>query len=163
MDMVQREIVEKYQFKKVLKVVRGGKIRQYSVWNGLKAIRSGCSIVVVHDGVRPLISRRLIAQSIEAAKKNGAAVVAVLARDTVKRTVAGKKVQTLPREEIWLAQTPQTFQYPSVDECLSKGPSRRYPGYGRRLTGGKDRTPDYLDHGRLFQYQDYHSRGSGFG
>ncbi len=120
MDMVQREIIEKYQFKKVLKVVRGGKIRQYSVWNGLKAIRSGCSIVVVHDGVRPLISRRLIAQSIEAAKKNGAAVVAVLARDTVKRTVAGKKVQTLPREEIWLAQTPQTFQYPLLMNAYQK-------------------------------------------
>ena len=120
MDMVQREIVEKYHFKKVLKVVRGGKMRQYSVWNGLKAIRAGCSIVVVHDGVRPLISRRLIAQSIEAAQKNGAAVVAVLARDTVKRAAAGKKVQTLPREEIWLAQTPQTFQFPLLMKAYQK-------------------------------------------
>jgi 2-C-methyl-D-erythritol 4-phosphate cytidylyltransferase len=120
MDMVQREIVEKYQFKKVLKVVRGGKMRQYSVWNGLKAIRTGCSIVVVHDGVRPLISCRLISQSIAAAQKNGAAVVAVLARDTVKRATAGKKIQTLPREEIWLAQTPQTFQFPLLMNAYQK-------------------------------------------
>lgn len=120
MDMVQRDIVEKYNFKKVFKVVRGGKMRQHSVWNGLRAIRSECSIVVVHDGVRPLIRKRLITQSIEAAKKNGAAVVAVPARDTVKRAVAGKKVQTLPREEIWLAQTPQTFQFPLLMKAYQK-------------------------------------------
>src|SRR4030042_4930591 len=85
MDMVQKDIVERYHFKKVFKVVRGGKIRQLSVWNGLKAIRSVCEIVVVYEGVRPLITRRLITQSIETAQKNGAAVVAVLSRDIVKR------------------------------------------------------------------------------
>jgi 2-C-methyl-D-erythritol 4-phosphate cytidylyltransferase len=120
MLMVQKDIVEKYHFKKVLKLVRGGKMRQYSVWNGLNAISAGCSIVVVHDGVRPLISPQLIAQSIEAAQKSGAAVVAVLARDTVKRAAAGKKIQTLPREEIWLAQTPQTFQFPLLMKAYQK-------------------------------------------
>jgi 2-C-methyl-D-erythritol 4-phosphate cytidylyltransferase len=118
--MVQKEIVEKYHFKKVLKLVRGGRMRQYSVWNGLNAISAGCSIVVVHDGVRPLISPKLIAQSIEAAQKSGAAVVAVLARDTVKRAAVGKKIQTLPREEIWLAQTPQTFQFPLLMKAYQK-------------------------------------------
>jgi 2-C-methyl-D-erythritol 4-phosphate cytidylyltransferase len=120
MDMVQKDIVEKYHFKKILKLVRGGKMRQNSVWNGLKAISTGCSIVVVHDGVRPLITSRLITKSIEAAQKSGAAVVAVLARDTVKRTAAGKKIQTLPREEIWLAQTPQTFQFPLLMKAYRK-------------------------------------------
>src|SRR4030042_519288 len=120
MDMVQKDIVERYHFKKVFKVVRGGKIRQLSVWNGLKAIRSDCAIVVVHDGVRPLITRRLITQSIETAQKNGAAIVAVLSRDTVKRAASGKKIQTLPREEIWLAQTPQTFQFPLLMKAYQK-------------------------------------------
>jgi 2-C-methyl-D-erythritol 4-phosphate cytidylyltransferase len=120
MDLVQKEIVEKYRFKKILKLVTGGKMRQYSVWNGLKAISSGCSIVVIHDGVRPLITSRLITKSIEAARKSGAAVVAVLARDTVKRTVVGKKIQTLPREEIWLAQTPQTFQFTLLMKAYQK-------------------------------------------
>jgi 2-C-methyl-D-erythritol 4-phosphate cytidylyltransferase len=120
MDLVQQDIVEKYQFKKILKLVRGGRVRQYSVWNGLKAISPGCSIVVVHDGVRPLISSRLITRSIETARKSGAAVVAVLARDTVKRTIAGKKVQTLPREEIWLAQTPQAFQFSLLMKAYQK-------------------------------------------
>ncbi len=120
MAMVQKDIVERYQFKKVLKLVRGGKMRQLSVWNGLQAIRSGCSIVVVHDGVRPFISCRLIEQSIEEAQKNGAAVVGVPAKDTVKRILEGKKVQTLQREEIWLAQTPQSFQFSLLKKAYQK-------------------------------------------
>lgn len=120
MAMVQKDIIERYQLKKVLKLVRGGKMRQLSVWNGLQAIRSGCSIVVVHDGVRPFISCRLIEQSIEEAQKNGAAVVGVPAKDTVKRILEGKKVQTLQREEIWLAQTPQSFQFSLLKKAYQK-------------------------------------------
>lgn len=120
LDKVQTDIVEKYQFKKILKLVRGGKVRQLSVWNGLQAIRSECSIVIVHDGVRPLIRRQLIEQSITEAKKNGAAVVAVPAKDTVKRITKGNKVQTLPREEIWLAQTPQSFQFSLLMKAYQK-------------------------------------------
>jgi 2-C-methyl-D-erythritol 4-phosphate cytidylyltransferase len=120
MAMVQRDIVEKYHFKKILKLVRGGKIRQMSVWNGLQAIRSGCSIVVVHDGVRPFITCRLIEKSIEEAQKSGAAVVGVTAKDTVKRIGKGEKVQTLPREEIWLAQTPQSFRFSLLMKAYQK-------------------------------------------
>jgi 2-C-methyl-D-erythritol 4-phosphate cytidylyltransferase len=120
MDMVQKDIVEKYQFKKILKLVRGGKSRQQSVWNGLKAIRSECSIVVVHDGVRPFVNRQMIELSIEAADEHGAAVVAVPVKDTVKRAVKGKKIQTLPREEIWLAQTPQSFRFPLLMKAYQK-------------------------------------------
>ena len=71
MDTVQKDIVEKYHFTKVHKVVRGGKMRQQSVWNGLRAIRTQCAIVVVHDGVRPFISRKIIEQSIKEARKTG--------------------------------------------------------------------------------------------
>lgn len=120
MEMVQQDIIEKFRFRKVLKVVRGGKTRQQSVYNGLKAIRSDCSIVVVHDGVRPLVEGRLISESIRAAKKHGTAVVGVPARDTIKRAAAGKKLKTLDREEIWMAQTPQSFQYPLLLKAYQK-------------------------------------------
>jgi 2-C-methyl-D-erythritol 4-phosphate cytidylyltransferase len=120
MDMVQKDIVEKYHFKKIVKLVLGGKIRQQSVWNGLKAIRSECSIVVVHDGVRPFVNRQMIEQSIQEADKHGAAVVAVPAKDTVKRAQKGKKIQTIPREEIWLAQTPQSFRFPLLMKAYQK-------------------------------------------
>jgi 2-C-methyl-D-erythritol 4-phosphate cytidylyltransferase len=128
MEMVEKEIVDKYEFKKVLKVVRGGKLRQQSVWNGLKAIRSECSIVIIHDGVRPFVSPKMIEQSIKTAAETGAAVVAVPAKDTVKRAVKGKKVQTLPREEIWLAQTPQSFQFALLMKAYHKANQEEITG-----------------------------------
>src|SRR4030042_1116566 len=86
----------------------------------LQVFEDCSAIVVVHCGVRRLFTRRLMPQSIETAQKNGAAVVAVLSRDTVKRAALGKKIQTLPREEIWLAQTPQTFQFPLLMKAYQK-------------------------------------------
>jgi 2-C-methyl-D-erythritol 4-phosphate cytidylyltransferase len=111
MTKVQTEIVERFQFIKVLKVVRGGRSRQQSVWNGLRAIKSDCSWVVVHDGVRPLINPQWIAEGLRQARETGAAIIAVPARDTVKRLTPEGKLQTLPREELWLAQTPQFFEF----------------------------------------------------
>jgi 2-C-methyl-D-erythritol 4-phosphate cytidylyltransferase len=111
MAKAQTEIVERFQFKKVLKVVRGGRTRQQSVRNGLQAIKSDCSWVVVHDGVRPLIDPQWIEAGLRQARETGAAIVAVPARDSVKRLPPEGKVQTLPREEIWLAQTPQIFEF----------------------------------------------------
>jgi 2-C-methyl-D-erythritol 4-phosphate cytidylyltransferase len=128
MEMVEKEIVDKYQFKKVLKVVRGGKMRQQSVWNGLRAIRSECSIVIVHDGVRPFVTPKMIEEGIKAAGETGASVVAVQAKDTVKRAVKGKKVQTLPRDEIWLAQTPQSFQFPLLMKAYQKANQEEITG-----------------------------------
>jgi 2-C-methyl-D-erythritol 4-phosphate cytidylyltransferase len=128
MAMVQTEIVEKYQYIKVLKVVRGGRMRQQSVWNGLRAIKSDCSWVVVHDGVRPLITPQLIEYGLREARQTGAAIVAVPARDTVKRLVPGGKLQTLPREEIWLAQTPQIFRFSLLYQAHQKAIQGKFTG-----------------------------------
>ena len=128
MAKVQKDIVEKYQYKKVLKVVRGGRIRQQSVWNGLRAIKSDCSWVVVHDGVRPLITPQLIEAGLREARQTGAASVAVPARDTVKRLAPGGKLQTLPREEIWLAQTPQIFEFSLLCRAHQKASQEKFTG-----------------------------------
>jgi 2-C-methyl-D-erythritol 4-phosphate cytidylyltransferase len=128
MAMVQQEIVEKYQYRKVLKVVRGGRMRQQSVWNGLRAIKSDCSWVVVHDGVRPLIRTELIEDGLAEARLTGAAVAAVPARDTVKQLVSGGKLQTLPREEIWLAQTPQIFAFSLLWQAHQKANQDKFTG-----------------------------------
>jgi 2-C-methyl-D-erythritol 4-phosphate cytidylyltransferase len=128
MAKVQTDIVEKYQYKKVLKVVRGGRMRQQSVWNGLQAIKSDCSWVVVHDGVRPLISSQLIEAGLMEARQTGAAIVAVPARDTVKRLIPGGKLQTLPREEIWLAQTPQIFDFSLLCKAHQKASQEKFTG-----------------------------------
>lgn len=128
MAKVQTDIIEKYHFKKVLKVVRGGRRRQQSVWNGLRAIKSDCSWVVVHDGVRPLITPQLIEAGIMEAQQTGAAIVAVPARDTVKRLAPGGKLQTLPREEIWLAQTPQIFEFSLLCQAHHKANQDKFTG-----------------------------------
>ena len=83
--------------------------RQDSVANGLRAIPLECELVVVHDGVRPLVRVDLLEAVLEAAHHHGAAIAAIPAGDTVKQAENQKVVATLERETIWLAQTPQAF------------------------------------------------------
>jgi 2-C-methyl-D-erythritol 4-phosphate cytidylyltransferase/2-C-methyl-D-erythritol 2,4-cyclodiphosphate synthase len=96
-----------------VRVVAGGERRQDSVARALEAVPAEAEVVLVHDAARPFVSRAVIARVAEAAAAHGAAVAAVRARDTVKRAAAGEGAVvvggTLPREEIYLAQTPQGF------------------------------------------------------
>jgi 2-C-methyl-D-erythritol 4-phosphate cytidylyltransferase len=96
-------------------VVDGGSERQDSVARGLEAVPGDCELVVVHDGVRPLVTVELLGAVLEAADHHGAALVAVLAGDTVKRAKEEVVAETLERETIWLAQTPQAFQASLVE------------------------------------------------
>ena len=101
---------------KPLRVVAGGDRRQDSVANAFQAADEQSDVIVIHDAARPFVSAGLIARTIEAAAAAGAAVAAVQARDTVKRTAgptAGDTrtvAETLPRDTIYLAQTPQAFR-----------------------------------------------------
>jgi 2-C-methyl-D-erythritol 4-phosphate cytidylyltransferase len=93
-------------------VVPGGRERQDSVYNGLKRARPDTDLVLVHDGVRPFVSREVILAAIEAAKEWGAAVTAVPVTDTIKRVDDdGLVVETPAREHLWAVQTPQVFRY----------------------------------------------------
>ncbi|HUU68361.1 MAG TPA: 2-C-methyl-D-erythritol 4-phosphate cytidylyltransferase [Planctomycetota bacterium] len=95
----------------VTDIVPGGKVRQESVRLGLKALRADISVVAVHDSVRPFVSRRAIVESISRAVEFGGAVVASRMIATVKRADdMGRIIQTVPREDLWMAQTPQTFR-----------------------------------------------------
>jgi 2-C-methyl-D-erythritol 4-phosphate cytidylyltransferase len=97
---------------KVTAVVKGGKTRQKSVWNGLQALQSDPEIVLVHDAVRPLVARKYVQQIIRQAERYGAAVLGVRVKDTIK--VAGRRgmyAETLDRRKLWAVQTPQGFRY----------------------------------------------------
>lgn len=110
-DRALSEVVERYGLKKVLKVVAGGATRQESVYHGLKETDEQTEIVVVHDAVRPFVTEDLIERSVETARQDGGAVVAVPMKDTPKQVGADGKIQrTLERSGLWLAQTPQTFR-----------------------------------------------------
>jgi len=98
-------------FSTKFRIIEGGKERQDSVYSGLQQIPSTTDIVIVHDGVRPLITPSILIKSIEAADRYGACAVAVPVKETVKKVEKNKVVETLPRANLWLAQTPQTFRY----------------------------------------------------
>ncbi len=110
-EYCREEIVKRFQFKKIKEIVPGGEERQHSVKRGFSSISNETDIVVVHDGVRPFVTVDLIEKSIEEALKSGGAIVAVPVKDTVKESSEGYIQRTLPRESLWLAQTPQAFRY----------------------------------------------------
>ncbi len=110
-DFCLRNIVRKFGFKKVLKVICGGKERQDSVMSGIMAAGDGWDMVVVHDGVRPFVAKEAIEKVVKSACRHGAATLAVPVKDTMKQVCSGFVKKTLPRDELWAIQTPQAFGF----------------------------------------------------
>lgn len=130
----QEEIVEKYGFSKVAKVVSGGKERYHSVHEGILAlsdILDEDGIVLIHDGARPVITQEIIERTIKAAGEYGACTAAMPVKDTIKRSDEnGFAAMTLDRSTLWQIQTPQVFSYGLIrnayetllsDEKLQRG------------------------------------------
>ena len=107
----QKEIVEKYGFTKVAKVIPGGKERYDSVYQGLFACENS-DYVLIHDGARPFITEEILERGLEGAKETGACAVGMPSKDTVKiADESGFIAETPDRSRVWLIQTPQIFQY----------------------------------------------------
>ena len=105
---------------KPIQIVSGGERRQDSVGHAFAAVADRADIVAVHDAARPLVTDAVIRRTIEAAADHGAAIAAIRARDTVKRSDDNATiVETLRREEIYLAQTPQAFRTSVLREALA--------------------------------------------
>ena len=99
-------------------LIPGGDRRQTSVYNGLQQIGSNCRIVVIHDGVRPFVRPDEINACIDGALEFGACILAVPAHDTLKRVNrSGRIVNTVARDTIWLAQTPQAFRHDLIQKA----------------------------------------------
>ena len=106
---VTRRLLRRHRIGGVITVLEGGASRQESVWCGLQAVPADARWILVHDAVRPFITRDLVERLLVAARRVGAATCGMAVRDTVKR-VAGDTVQaTVEREGLWLTQTPQAF------------------------------------------------------
>lgn len=104
---------------KPIEIVEGGERRQDSVANAFARASRRADIVAIHDAARPLVTADVIARTIDAAAEHGAAIAALPATDTVKRGDARRViVDTLPRSEIYLAQTPQTFRTAVLRDAL---------------------------------------------
>jgi 2-C-methyl-D-erythritol 4-phosphate cytidylyltransferase len=96
--------------RKPIRVVIGGARRQDSVELGLRATAPDTGIVAIHDAGRPLVTAALFDRCVAAALERGAAIAAVPVTDTIKRVAAGLVLETVPRDDLWAAQTPQVFR-----------------------------------------------------
>jgi 2-C-methyl-D-erythritol 4-phosphate cytidylyltransferase len=103
-----------------LTVVSGGPTRQDSVWLAMQAVPDGVEIIVVHDAVRPLITRRLVEEVVGAAAESGAAICALPVAETVKLVRDGLVEKTLDRSGLWSVQTPQAFRADLLREAHEK-------------------------------------------
>jgi 2-C-methyl-D-erythritol 4-phosphate cytidylyltransferase/2-C-methyl-D-erythritol 2,4-cyclodiphosphate synthase len=105
-------------------VAAGGDTRQESVRRGLAAMPAGPDVILVHDAARPFAPADLIDRVIAAAVETGAAVPALQASETVKRADPSARVvrETIARDEIWLAQTPQGFRRPVLEAAMASSP-----------------------------------------
>lgn len=116
-----------------VRLIEGGGTRQQSVHNAVRAAAG--DFVLVHDAARPLLSSDLIARVVQAALRDGAAIAALPVSDTVKSVAEktsknGRIVvnETLKRETIWLAQTPQVFRRAVLQEALERAESDGFSG-----------------------------------
>ncbi len=111
---VSQEIVDRFKLKKINKLTTGGQNRQESVLAGLSACQPGADLVVIHDAVRPLLTMDLLRKTIEEAAGTGGAILAVPSRESVKQVESGSVVRTLIRDTVWIAQTPQVFNFEKI-------------------------------------------------
>jgi 2-C-methyl-D-erythritol 4-phosphate cytidylyltransferase len=100
--------------------VEGGRERQDSVRAGLASLADDTAWVAVHDAARALVRGADVSRVIAAARRHGAALLAVPLRDTMKRVRDGRVLETPPRAECWAAQTPQVFAARLLREALAK-------------------------------------------
>ena len=120
-EYCENEIVSRHRLTKVTKVVAGGAERQDSVRSALAQVHPETEIVLIHDAVRPFMTLRMIAEVVAAAKKEGAAIIALPMRDTVKQVrTDGTIERTVDRTPLWLAQTPQAFRRDWIEAAHAK-------------------------------------------
>ena len=113
------------EFSKVKYVVFGGKTRQASVWAGLEAIEH-TDIVLIHDGVRPFVSKKLIKRVIEGVYKWEAVVPVLPVKETIKWVEGSVIKKTIPRDYLYFAQTPQGFKYLFLKEAYVQAQIRKW-------------------------------------
>jgi 2-C-methyl-D-erythritol 4-phosphate cytidylyltransferase len=125
----RESIVAPAGLSKGISVAAGGDTRQESVWRGLAQAGGDEDIVAIHDAVRPIVTPAAVGACVEAARRHGASVLGVPAWDTLKQaTSSGSVVGTLPREGVWLAQTPQAFRVGLIRAAHAKARAEGYLG-----------------------------------
>lgn len=119
-EYCKKEIVERYQFKKVTAIVEGGKERYHSVFEGLKAIKN-TDYVLIHDGARPFVTNEILKRVMNSVVEYRACVVGMPVKDTIKiADENGYSKETPERKNVWMIQTPQCFEFGLIYEAYEK-------------------------------------------
>lgn len=130
-------LVKTYHLDKVERIVIGGETAQDSIYNALKAAEQENpkdSIVLIHDGVRPVLTSRVISDNIKSVKENGTAITVVPCYETILISPDGKKPTEVPlRKDTYAAQAPQSFRLEEILEAHKKI---------REVNGGYDNMVD---------------------
>ena len=105
-----KKILKALKLRKVHDIVTGGRRRQDSVLRGLESIHGSSGIIVIHDGVRPIVSQRLINKGIRLCSRNKAVIFGTRASDTIKFVKNNLAKKTVPRDNLYFIQTPQFFE-----------------------------------------------------
>jgi 2-C-methyl-D-erythritol 4-phosphate cytidylyltransferase len=130
MEFCQEAVIDAYPLKKVLRLVPGGKERQDSVYNALKVLKKEATdldVILVHDGVRPLVEPARVSKVVVAARRHGGAILGIPCQDTLKRVNSrGVVVDTVDRAELWQVQTPQAFQSALLWRAFQKAMERGF-------------------------------------
>lgn len=159
-----KNLVEKYGLTKIKAIVPGGETGQLSIYHGLCAARELAgdepSIVLIHDGVRPLISPKLITENIEMVKQYGSSITCSIVKETIVEIYDDGRIKTLPdRAHSRVAKAPQSFWLSEIlgshEKALAEGITdfidscsmMKYYGYELHMTDGpyeniKITTPD---------------------
>jgi 2-C-methyl-D-erythritol 4-phosphate cytidylyltransferase len=123
-----RDLLEREKFAKPVSIVEGGDSRQVSVENALATLSPGTELVAVHDAVRPFIEHSVLEKVFAEAQDAGAAIVGIVPVDTVKQVHRNKIRQTIPRERLILAQTPQVFRFDLLKQAFAKAREDGFAG-----------------------------------
>lgn len=115
-----RQLLQAHNVTKVVAVVAGGDERHDSVRAGLDACPAETEWVAVHDAARPFATSELFSTVIAAARQHGAAIAAIPTGDTLKRCVGERIAETVSRDGIWRAQTPQVFRRTELTAALAR-------------------------------------------
>lgn len=117
--LASKAVVKMFGISKLHAIVPGGSRRQESVAAGLAACDIDTRNVVIHDAARPLVTSDLVSETVKMLKRYPAVTLARPVTDTVKRAEKAMIVsETVPREKLWAAQTPQAFQLRALREAL---------------------------------------------
>lgn len=141
-----RSLIDKFRIKKVKKIVPGGKTGQLSIYNGLKAaeeIANGDNaVVLIHDGVRPLINSDLLSQNIQCVKEHNSCITCAIVKETIVEINDDNSIKTIPdRAHSRVAKAPQSFW---LHDILS--------AHNRALAENKN---DFIDSCSMMQYYGY--------